>query len=521
MSQVLASVFVLGALFWATFLGINSVFSIWSTHSTALMQASSEHADQLQTRISIASTNVSPYGSGRCFGIAVDAVVDNIGEMPIRDLSAMDVVVGYQNDAGQNQAVRPQYVDSGNLQQNQWTRTGISPDTYNVNEWDPHEAATLKLRTSPNAKPHTKGTLLVATPNGITSSGYIDFNYDAVNDCRYLHNNPTPPTGNTDLQAALPMDGSAPTAITLYNYDQDANLDPGRTITKSSLGLAETGTQKYQAWRTGTLSSPLVLNSPVEVDLWGAVQNYLPLIQGVATLYLRDYNGASYAEIGKGTIYDNDWQQGSTSFVQKAILIPALNYTVPAGHRLELRLMVERLGGLASSMWFAYDTSTYSSLVNLSYSPPSYTTLYYLRNNPTPPVGDTNAQSPLMLSGTAPTATTLYNYDQDYNANPGRTLQPTNLGKLETDLRKNQVWRTGALGTALSLQGDIVVDLWTAAPDFQQNYKGVMTVYLQDFDGATSTEIAHASFSSDDWQAGSSTWVRRSVVYPDVNYTVS
>lgn len=44
----------------------------------------------------------------------------------------------------------------------------------------------------------------------------------------YLHNNPSPPVGNTNATKNLPMDVFAPTATTLFNYAQNVYASPGR-----------------------------------------------------------------------------------------------------------------------------------------------------------------------------------------------------------------------------------------------------------------------------------------------------
>ncbi len=56
----------------------------------------------------------------------------------------------------------------------------------------------------------------------------------------YLHNNPTPPVGNTVSQVDLPMDTSAPTATTLYNYDTNRDSDPGRRLVLTADPLTTT-----------------------------------------------------------------------------------------------------------------------------------------------------------------------------------------------------------------------------------------------------------------------------------------
>ena len=73
-------------------------------------------------------------------------------------------------------------------------------------------------------------------------------------------------------------------------------------------------------------------------------------------VYLRDYNGSSYTEIGNGTEFRADWQSGSGSFVQATITITGLNYTIVAGNMLEVKVIVG--GSSGDSMWFAYDTTS-------------------------------------------------------------------------------------------------------------------------------------------------------------------
>ena len=121
----------------------------------------------------------------------------------------MDLVLAYTDYSGIKTLTHLLYV-SGDLGPNQWTLKGTSPDNFNVKALDTYETATL--RANPASLPQTGslGTVAVATPNGITDSAYVDFDYTGVNDCRYLHNDPTPPTSDTNRQAVLPMDDSRP-----------------------------------------------------------------------------------------------------------------------------------------------------------------------------------------------------------------------------------------------------------------------------------------------------------------------
>ena len=47
-------------------------------------------------------------------------------------------------------------------------------------------------------------------------------------------------------------------------------------------------------------------------------------------MYLRDYNGSSWTEIGN-----------ASTFVKNSIIMVDVNYTISAGNELEVRLMVD------------------------------------------------------------------------------------------------------------------------------------------------------------------------------------
>ena len=179
----------------------------------------------------------------------------------------------------------------------------------------------------------------------------------------YLHNDPTPPTGDTTFQAILPLDQNAPSATTLYNYD---NLDafPGRLIEKGASGPTEADATKFQAWRTVPLTSDLTVGGGVvSVVLWTGIKDFNPGVPGSVTIFLRHFDGLSYTEIGQGSRTVPDWQGGSSSWISRNITITGVNYTIPAGHQLEVKLIVDASSG--DHMWIAYDTVSYDSRVEL------------------------------------------------------------------------------------------------------------------------------------------------------------
>ena len=355
------------------------------------------------------------------------------------------------------------------------------------------------------------------TPNGVSDSTYVDFTEVSSADCRFLHNYPTPPFEDTASQLLLPMEGGLPAATTLFNYDNDRDVDPGLTLLRSQNGLSEGLTTKYQVWRTGVLGTPKVISGDVLIDLFAALTPVTQGEIGVVIAYLRDFDGSSHIEIGEGAVIARDWQSGATGFVERMALVKDVNYTIPAGHELEVRLQVD----IASQqeMTLAYDTEEFSSLVNLSFVPPVPSTFHYLHNNPSPPVDDTNRQAVLPLDQTAPTGSILYKYGRPDN-NPGLLLQGTELGLAEPSTDKYQVWQSNALAAPLLVQGDVLVDIWAGIRNFQNNQSGAMTIYLRDYDGSSYTEIANGSIFAEDWQQGSGTFVPQTVIMPDVDHTI-
>ena len=212
----------------------------------------------------------------------------------------------------------------------------------------------------------TNGTtyyyVITAEDNGTNESGYSN-EASAIPNCAgriwYLHNNPTPPVGDTASQANLSLDLAAPTAATLYNYDTDRDSSEGRFIDKGGSGATETDLGKHQAWRTAALTNGGCLVGSVTFNFWAAIKDYGDGKEGEVVVYLRDYNGSSYTEIGNGTEFRADWQSGSGSFVQATITITGLNYTIAAGNMLEVKVIVG--GSSGDSMWFAYDTTSYTT----------------------------------------------------------------------------------------------------------------------------------------------------------------
>ena len=144
-----------------------------------------------------------------------------------------------------------------------------------------------------------------------------------------------------------------------------------------------------------------------------------------------------------------------------------------------------------------------------------------LHNHPTPPMGDTVAQSMLGMDTTSPVATTLFNYDADADAAPGRQLQRRGSGATETIVARYAAWRSPALTTATTISGTALVTLWSGTQNFVAG-KGAIAAYVRDFNPSTGAyaEIASAIRTSVNWQNGSTTWVIVGISVPITSYTV-
>ena len=164
----------------------------------------------------------------------------------------------------------------------------------------------------------------------------------------------------------------------------------------------------------------------------------------------------------------------------------AVDYTVPAGNKIEFKFLVEDPS--EDDMWASYDTVDEPSWVKLP-SPEHGDRTYRLHNNPTPPVGDTMSQYPLSTDQVMPTATTLYNYDTERDSFAGLLIQKNNTGCGDTDPVKFQNWQTAALATDYHIEGIVTFNMFSAMKDFVTDKIGIYRVCVRDKNGGIYTDI--------------------------------
>ncbi|MFM2105108.1 MAG: hypothetical protein RL338_140 [Chloroflexota bacterium] len=177
----------------------------------------------------------------------------------------------------------------------------------------------------------------------------------------YLHNRPTPPTGNTTAQVDLAMDGVPPAATGIYRFSTDIGRDNGRIVLRSANGLAETDGTRYVNWRTPVAVAPRTIAGTVTIGLWSQPRGRAR--PGAMTAYLRDWSAATgtYVELGSATYSNANWATGN-AFVQVTLAIPVSHELLP-GHAFELRVMVPSTS--PNDITLAYDATSFASAIQL------------------------------------------------------------------------------------------------------------------------------------------------------------
>jgi len=82
---------------------------------------------------------------------------------------------------------------------------------------------------------------------------------------------------------------------------------------------------------------------------------------------------------------------------------------------------------------------------------------------------------------------TLYNYDQNYDPDPGRKIEESNGGPDGLEIKEYQNWLTEPYAEDTHFQGTAILNLYIAPDGFNFDNDGSFRVYLRDYDPATDT----------------------------------
>lgn len=182
-----------------------------------------------------------------------------------------------------------------------------------------------------------------------------------------LHNNPTPPTGDTTAQKPLAMNLTPVSGTTLYKYSTNYYTNqPGRYVDRKNASHSETSTQYMANWVYQVPNSP-TFNGTVEVKLWVALKDF-SCTGGAVDLraFLRtkatDITDTG-TQIASGDGVMVPVGVGICPFQQITITMTLANVSVPINTWLELKVTNRNASGDAALI--AYDTTTYRSTIKL------------------------------------------------------------------------------------------------------------------------------------------------------------
>lgn len=186
----------------------------------------------------------------------------------------------------------------------------------------------------------------------------------------YLRAGPLPTSGHpTQTNVDLPMDGTAPTMTTLVAYDACAGNRPGRTVVVSTLTTGETDVCRYVNWRSAAAPAPVQLTGTAIVTIWAQTTRNRPWN---LTAYLRDFSAGtgSFVPIATGSVGGTDGSVLTLGPTLETISLTNASYTLPAGHILDLRVVLDgsptaQPNVAEADLQLAYDVTTYSATLML------------------------------------------------------------------------------------------------------------------------------------------------------------
>lgn len=204
-------------------------------------------------------------------------------------------------------------------------------------------------------------TSLARLTDSDTSTGRFTTATWATPTTWYLHNNPTPPSGNTTAQFNLPLDDTAPTAGTLFNYDTNCDFRAGRSFVRGTGLVSENVVCRYATWRSAPLAAGRVLTGSAVLRVWARKTSTLgvnPTLR--AFLRVFDPSTSDYTELGTANV---TVAAGSTSpFAELTPAWTLAGAVVPAGCVVELKLVAT---GGTRNVEIAHDTAAYGTRLQL------------------------------------------------------------------------------------------------------------------------------------------------------------
>ena len=145
-------------------------------------------------------------------------------------------------------------------------------------------------------------------------------------------------------------------------YDGDGDGSPGTSIKNGNADLDQDDVDEFQMWSWLIDGSDLIIDSPVAFDLWAAPSGFDAEEASHPYVYLLDCQDvlvlATCTLIAQGDEHIDDWNAAGPGFVSQQIDLGTVNYTVPAGRSLAVKLLFKH-----EDMWVVADSDSPSGLI--------------------------------------------------------------------------------------------------------------------------------------------------------------
>ncbi|MFK8021832.1 MAG: PKD domain-containing protein [Pseudomonadales bacterium] len=175
-------------------------------------------------------------------------------------------------------------------------------------------------------------------------------------------------TGQSDKPVGA-LTTTEPTDVSLEDYDGN-NGEEGLQVDKGGLNENESDSTKFQSWLID--ANNLRLHGSVTLNVWSGVKDFETDKGGKVEVFLvdSDSGGNDLTVISSYFIQRVDWDPtNSGTWVEDVFEFGNIDYTFAPGRFLGLKLIVHP--DSESDMWFAYDTTTYSSRLTVDQTVPT------------------------------------------------------------------------------------------------------------------------------------------------------
>jgi hypothetical protein len=159
------------------------------------------------------------------------------------------------------------------------------------------------------------------------------------------------------------MNATASSTTTLFNYDTDRDLFPGRSIDQGGAGMLDLSPSKTAFFQYQVATNSTFAGTGY-ITLYGVPTSLNPLDAGGVNVYLRRQVGGVWTDVGSWNGSASPW--GIAGYGGFVIPLTGLNFTVAASQRIQVAVQVA--GASSTGMHLGYDTTSFPANLSLPYT---------------------------------------------------------------------------------------------------------------------------------------------------------